>query len=401
MRRLEAAFEPATLGPIELPNRVIKSATYEGMTPGGRVSDALIAHHRTLASHEVGLTTVAYGAVGVGGQTFPDQLVVGTENRDGLERLARSVHDAGGRVAIQLSHCGYFTKVRRGGGARGPSWGFNAYGAMAGVPWVRPLRHRELREIVGDFRRAAALAVSVGFDVVEIHLGHGYLLSQFISPATNRRRDEYGGNLDNRMRFPRQVVSAVLDGIGDKAAVIAKVNLADGFRGGLEIDAAVEVARRLENDGIHGLVLSGGFTSRSPFFLLRGDRPLRQMIEVEKSRLQKVALRTIGPLLIAAHAFEPLYFLDLARQVRQSVRLPLALLGGVVSRTDVGRAMAEGFDFVAMGRALLADPDLVVRFRRGEAERTRCTACNQCIAEMDAGGVRCVLDGPRTATSSG
>jgi 2,4-dienoyl-CoA reductase-like NADH-dependent reductase (Old Yellow Enzyme family) len=178
-------------------------------------------------------------------------------------------------------------------------------------------------------------------------------------------------------------------------AVLAKINLSDGFVGGLEIDDAVVIAQRLEQHGVHGLVLSGGFTSKTPLYLLRGGRPLDAMIAVEKSRLQALALRAFGSRVVRAYPFEELFFLPLARKIRQAVRMPLVLLGGAVSMDNLDVAMKEGFDFVAMGRALIADPSLVDDLRLGTKTRTRCNNCNECIAEMDAGGVRCVLDGPR------
>jgi 2,4-dienoyl-CoA reductase-like NADH-dependent reductase (Old Yellow Enzyme family) len=177
--------------------------------------------------------------------------------------------------------------------------------------------------------------------------------------------------------------------------VLAKINLSDGFRKGLQIEDAVLVAKQLEVDGVHALVLSGGFTSRTPLYLLRGGRPLASMIRVEKSWWQRLVLRGFGRSVVKAYPFEELFFLPLARQVRQAVRMPLVLLGGAVSLENLEQAMNEGFEFVAMGRALIADPTLVADMRSGQKTRSRCNHCNECIAEMDTGGVRCVLDGPR------
>jgi 2,4-dienoyl-CoA reductase-like NADH-dependent reductase (Old Yellow Enzyme family) len=181
--------------------------------------------------------------------------------------------------------------------------------------------------------------------------------------------------------------------VGADFPILAKTNLRDGFRGGLELDDAVGVARGLEAGGIDAIVLSGGFTSRTPFYLFRGERPLAEMIEVEKSRLQKIALRLFGSQIIQAYPFEEMFFLDDARAVRQAVQVPLVLLGGIVSRDNIERAMVEGFDFVAMGRALINDPGLIAKFATGAADRSECIPCNKCVAEMDRpGGVRCVLN---------
>jgi len=250
---------------------------------------------------------------------------------------------------------------------------------------------RDLAETVEDFATAAERARRAGFDAVEVHLGHGYLLSQFLSPATNRRSDAYGGSLENRLRFPLEVLAALRARTGAGLAVIVKTNLRDGFRGGLELEEAVAVCAALEAAGVDAIELTGGFTSRTPFYLFRGKAPLKEMIEVEKHRLHRIALRLFGRRAIRDYPFEELYFLPLARRVRERVRLPLILLGGCLSAGNLETAMDEGFDFVAMGRALIADPDLVERLADGRAERSRCISCNKCVAEMDRGGVRCVL----------
>lgn len=381
------------LGPLTLRNRVIKAATFEGMTPRGIPTEALVAHHRALAAGGVGMTTVAYCAVSADGRTFGDQLWMRADVVPGLRRLTDAVHAEGAAVSLQLGHCGGFSKNAdvRGRGPLGPSFALNAYGLVAGLPFVRAMTERDIARVVDDFGDAARLAVAAGFDALELHLGHGYLLSQFLSPALNRRRDRFGGELENRLRLPLAVVRRVRDTVGAGVAVLAKTNLRDGFRGGLELPDAIDVVRRLEADGIDAVVLSGGVTSRTPFYLFRGRRPLREMIAVEKSALQRLVLRALGPSVIREYPFEPLFFLPLAREVRRAVHLPLVLLGGALSLDDLDTAMRENFEFVAMGRALIADPDLVDRLQRGAATRSRCTSCNACVAEMDRGGVRCVL----------
>lgn len=385
-------FGPATLAGLTLRNRVIKTATYEGMTPGGVPSPALTEHHRAIAAGGVGMTTVAYCAVSPNGRTFSEQMYMREAIVPALGELTAAVRAAGARVSLQLGHCGFFSKNREmGRRPLGPSRAFNGYGLMAGMPFARAMTDADLTAVVDEFGRAAELAMQAGFDAVELHLGHGYLLSQFLSPAINKRRDRWGGSLDNRLRLPLAVLARVREAVGARVPVIAKTNLRDGFRGGLELEEAVGVAQRLEAAGIDAIELSGGFTSIAPFYLFRGARPLKEMIEVEKSRLQRLSLRLFGRRLIREYPFEELFFLAQARAVRAAVRVPLILLGGVLSLDNLETAMREGFDFVAMGRALIADPDLIVRMQRGEATRSRCTSCNKCVAEMDRGGVRCVL----------
>ena len=307
-----------------------------------------------------------------------------------LRPLTDAVHAEGGAVSLQLGHAGGFTKHRRRGAPRGPSWALNPYGVMVGRPLIRPMTSRDLAAVVSDFACAAAGAVDAGFDAVELHLGHGYLLSQFLSPRSNRRRDGYGGTIAARLRLPLEVVRAARRAVGEDVPLVAKLNLTDGLRGGLGIDDAVLVAQALESEGIDALIPSGGMVNRNAMFLLRGGRPLRQMVAVEKSPLQKLALATLGPVLVRRVPFEPCFFLPLARRLRAAVRMPVALLGGIGSSADVATAMAEGFDLVCVGRALLADPDLVSRLAADA--QSRCNRCNECIAEMDRpGGVRCTL----------
>lgn len=392
---------PGTLGGLRLRNRVIKTATYEGMCPGGMPSPALVEHHRAIAAGGVAMTTVAYCAVAPNGRTFAEQLTMRPEVVPGLRVVTDAVHREGAAASIQLGHCGYFSKNQELTIPRplGPSFRVNEYGLMSGLPFAGAMTDSDIAETVGHFGRAARLAIEAGFDAVEVHLGHGYLLSQFISPATNRRRDRFGGSLDNRMRFPLAVVRQVRAAVGPGVPILAKTNLRDGFRGGLRLEEAIGVGQRLEREGIDGIVMSGGFTSKNPLFLFRGARPLAQMIAVEKSRAQRLLLRALGPFVIKEYPFEEMFFLREARAMRSAVGVPLVLLGGIVSLDNMATAMRDGFEFVAMGRALIADPDLVRRMERGEADRTRCNSCNQCIAEMDAGGVRCVLDGPRALAS--
>jgi 2,4-dienoyl-CoA reductase-like NADH-dependent reductase (Old Yellow Enzyme family) len=396
--RGHSVFASGKIGKLSVRNRIIKTATYEGMTPNGSPSAALVEHHQRLAAGGVGMTTVAYCAVSPDARTFDDQMVMNEHNAALLKPLTEAVHREGAAVALQLGHCGFFTKSRaRVGPPLGPSRAFNAYGLFAGVPFASPMTEEDMARTAEQFALAARRAREAGFDAIELHLGHGYLLSQFLSPAANRRRDGYGGSIENRLKFPRRIVKRVLDAVGRELAVLAKINLSDGFRGGLQLSDAVTVARRLERDGVQALVLSGGFTSKNPLYLLRGGRPLASMIAVEKNRMQRLALRLFGPTVVRAYPFEELFFLPLARQVRQAVAMPLVLLGGAVSIDNLDLAMREGFDFVAMGRALIADPNLVADLESGKKTRSRCNNCNECIAEMDRGGVRCVLDDPRSA----
>jgi 2,4-dienoyl-CoA reductase-like NADH-dependent reductase (Old Yellow Enzyme family) len=386
-------FRPFRLGGLALGNRVVKAATYEGMSPRGEVSPGLVEHHRAIARGGAAMTTVAYCSVTPDGRTFRDQLFMRKELVPGLARLTDAVHREGAAASLQLGHCGFFCNNEDLARRRpfGPSRTFNALGALSGRVLADAMTPSDIEETTEAFVASARLAREAGFDAVELHLGHGYLLSQFLCPATNRRSDAWGGSLENRARFSLDVARRVRESLPAGFPVLAKVNLRDGFSGGFELEESVRLARWLEAIGLDALVLSGGFVSRDAFYLFRGERPLRQMIAAEKSRAQRVALRIFGPAVIREYPFEPLYFLPLAREVRRAVKMPLVLLGGVKSMDDLETAMAEGFELAAMARALVHDPALVAKYREGSQRTSGCVPCNQCVAEMEReGGVRCV-----------
>lgn len=388
MPDVPALFAPARLGPITLRNRVVKSGTNEGMARGGLVTDALIAWHREIAAGGVGMTTLAYCAVSADGRTYRDQIWMRPEAADGLRRFTDAMHAEGARAAIQLGHAGWFaSRAVIGGAPLGPSRQFSPHG----MGYSRAMQADDFTRLCDDFAAAARLAVACGFDALEIHCGHGYLLSQFLSPFNNRRDDQWGGDLAGRARFPRQVLQAVRAAAGPGVAIYPKLNMEDGFAGGLTLDDGVQVARWLEEDGtVDALQLTGGHTTRTPFYLMRGAVPLREMAAGQRAWARRLAMQVFGRLLIRTYPFAEAFFLPQARRVRAAVRLPLMLLGGVTQRATMEQALAEGFDFVALGRALIRDPDLVVRLQRGELAGSRCVPCNQCVIEMERGGVRCV-----------
>lgn len=388
-------FAPTRLAGLDLRNRVIKTATFEGMCPGGKPGADLAEHHARMARGGVGLTTVAYCGVSPDGLTFPDQMWMHEGIFAQLRHLTAAVHREGGAVSAQLAHCGFFsrTKPLTIPRPRGPSACINQYGLFSGVPFSGAMGMADIRKTLNEYRDAAAYVKRAGFDAIEIHMGHGYLLSQFISPATNRRSDAYGGSLEKRMRLPLEVLAVVREAVGDDFPILAKLNLSDGFKGGLEIDESCRAAQLLAAGGLNALVMSGGFTSRAPMYLFRGESPLAQMLPLERNPLQRTAMKWFGGSLFGSMPYTELYFLEQARRVRQATDMPLVYLGGVSTRESLLQTMHEGFDFVAMGRALLRDPDLVHKLQaQGKGYENGCTHCNQCVASIARpGGIRCAL----------
>ena len=382
-------FTPFRLGPLELRNRIVKCGTNEGMSRGGLMTDALLAWHREFAAGGVAMTTLAYCSVSAEGRTFRDQIWMRDEALSGLRRFTDTIHAEGARAAIQLGHAGWFATP---GVIRTKPLGPSRTFSPRGMCFSRAASEADLDRLEQEFAAAARLAVDAGFDGIEVHIGHGYLLAQFLSPYNNRRRDGYGGSIENRARFPRRVLRAVREAVGGRAAIWAKLNMEDGFKGGMTLDEGVQVGRWIEADGsVDALQLTGGHTTRSPFFLMRGDVPLRGMIENEKSAAARFGMRLFGPFLIRPFPFEEAFFRSSALRFRAALRLPLMLLGGITRLDTMERAIGEGFELLAMGRALIRDPDLPHRMQAGELTASRCIPCNLCVVEMERGATRCVL----------
>ena len=372
-------FTPVTLGPLTLRNRSIRSAAFESMCPGNVPSPQLLDYHRSVAAGGVGMTTVAYAAVTRSGLSFDRQLWMSPEIVPGLRELTDAVHVEGAAASIQLGHCGNMShKSICGCLPVGASSGFNLYSPT----FVRGLRADELPEMTKAYGRSVCLAREAGFDAVEIHAGHGYLISQFLSPSTNHRKDEFGGTLANRMRFMEMVMEEVMKAAGNDMAVLVKMNMRDGFRGGMELDESLQVARKLQELGANALVLSGGFVSKAPMYVMRGEMPIRTMTYYMTCWWLKYGVRLVGKYMIPSVPFREAYFLEDALKFREALDIPLVYVGGLVSRQKIEEVLNHGFEAVQMGRALLNEPDFVNRMRREENARCNCRHSNYCIARM-------------------
>lgn len=373
-------FTEASIGPITLRNRTIRSAAFESMCPGNAPSQQLLDYHRSVAAGGVGMTTVAYAAVAQSGLSFDRQLWMRKEIVPGLRKLTDSVHKEGAAASIQLGHCGNMSHKKICGETPiGASNGFNLYSPT----FVRGLRRDELRVMAKAYGNAVRLARESGFDAVEIHAGHGYLISQFLSPYTNHRKDEYGGSLDNRMRFMDEVMAEVMKAAGNDMAVLVKMNMRDGFKGGMDIEESLQVAHRLVNDGAQALVLSGGFVSKAPMYVMRGAMPIKAMTHYMDCWWLKWGVRMAGHLMIPTVPFKEAYFLDDAMLFRKEIKnIPLVYVGGLISREKIEDVLDKGFEFVQMGRALLNEPGFVNRMKLDVNARCTCKHSNYCIARM-------------------
>ena len=373
-------FTPVTLGPLTLRNRTIRSAAFESMCPGNKPSPELLDYHTSVARGGVGMTTVAYAAVTRSGLSFDRQLWMRPEIVPGLRTLTDAVHREGAAASIQLGHCGNMShKSICGCTPVGASTGFNLYSPT----FVRGLRADELPAMARAYADSVRLAHEAGFDAVEVHAGHGYLISQFLSPYTNHRRDLFGGSLANRMRFMEMVMSEVMHAAAETGmAVLVKMNMRDGFRGGMEIDECLKVAHRLQELGAHALVLSGGFVSKAPMYVMRGEMPIRTMTHYMTQWWLKYGVRMVGKWMIPTVPFKEAYFLEDALKFRKELSVPLVYVGGLVSREKIDEVLDHGFEAVQMGRALLNEPGFVNRMKAEECARCQCRHSNYCIARM-------------------
>lgn len=373
-------FTPGKIGPLTLRNRTIRAAAYEGMCPGNAPSEQLYAYHQAVAAGGIGMTTIAYAAVTQSGLSFERQLWLRPDILPGLRRITDAIHQEGAAASIQIGHCGNMSHKRICGCTPiSASSGFNLYSPTL----VRGMRPSEIASMARAYGEAVRMAREAGMDAVEIHAGHGYLISQFLSPYTNHRKDEYGGSLENRMRFMKMCLAEVMKAAGSDLAVLVKMNMRDGFKGGMEIDECLEVARALQNEcGAHALILSGGFVSRAPMYVMRGAMPIRTMTHYMPFGYLPLGVRMVGKYMIPTEPFKEAYFLEDALKFRAALKMPLVYVGGLISRSKIEEVLGDGFEFVAMARALVNDPAFVNRMRQEAEARCDCGHSNYCIARI-------------------
>ncbi|MBB83489.1 MAG: NADH:flavin oxidoreductase [Deltaproteobacteria bacterium] len=383
-------FAPARLGPITLRNRVIKSATFEGVMPDALVTAELIDYHRRVAAGGVGMNTVAYVAVAPDGRTNHACLYMRDEAIPGLRKLTEAIHAEGAKASAQIGHAGPVADSKSNGVV-----GFTASRRFnpLSMRFTPAATEADLERVIDDFRRTALGCEEAGFDALEVHLGHNYLLSAFLSPALNDRTDRWGGPLEKRARLSREVLKAVREAVGGRLAITAKLNMIDAIPKGLEIEESLAVAKMIESDGtLDGLVLTGGSSFGNPMFLFRGDAP-RSEFGAALSPLLRFGFKLVGRKFMPDTPFEEAYFEEHARRFKDALDLPVILLGGVNNRATIEKALDDGFGFVQMGRALLREPDLLLKMQRGEQSEGVCIHCNRCMPSIYS-GTRCLLIDP-------
>ncbi len=361
---MKKLFDETSINGLQLKNRLVRSATWEGMcADDGRPTEKLACHYRDLAEGGVGLIITGYAFVRSEGKQLPGKMGIHTDDFEvEMKRLTDTVHTAGGAIAIQLVHAGGQTNTATAG--RKPL-APSAVKVDMFPEEPEELTEHGIGEIVRAFADGAARAKRFGFDAIELHGAHGYLINQFLSPLTNRRTDRYGGDIENRARFLMEVCEAIRNAVGDDFPVMIKLGCSDFLDGGFETEDALKTARLLDKAGIDAIEISGG-TSAS------GKRsPVRDKI-TEPSR--------------------EAYNLPLALEFRAAVDCPIMVVGGFRSLEVIESALEAGMDHISISRPFIREPGLANRWKSGDREKAHCRSCNRCfLPGLKEGGIYCVV----------
>lgn len=397
-QHLTRAFSPTKLGSLTLNNRIIKAATFEGKSPHGIPGQAFIDFHKQMCEGGIAMTTIAYCATEPDGRMHEHMLSMSESARAPLVKVLAELHSTGAKVSGQLAHCGYFSKnknLERLKRPLGPSRRFNSLGLTIGRPFSGAMSEADIGYFIDSYFDAAVFMQDIGFDAIEIHFGHGYGLSQFISPLTNRRNDQFGGSIENRMRVPLRVLNAVRKAVGNDLPILGKINMFDAVRGGLREPEALVVAELLDKEGIDAIITSAGTSSHNPMPMFRGESIAPGIIQTAPNLVSRLLFQLIAAKMFQPLAYRELYFLDGHKRIRERVKTAkMVYVGGCHTVQSLQTVMRAGVDFVQIGRALIKDPAYVNNvLQQGEKYVNGCTHCNYCVTSFERpGGVRCILN---------
>lgn len=362
---MNSLFDSTEINGLVLKNRFVRSATWEGMCEAdGRPTSRLISLYRDLALGNVGLIITGYTFVSPEGKQLPGKMGVHTDDfADIMKEMTNAVHGAGGKICMQLVHAGGQTdSANAGQQPLAPSAvKIDQYPEMPAE-----ITQDDIARLVSAFAAGAQRAKNWGFDAIQLHGAHGYLINQFLSPLANQRRDEYGGSFTNRCRFLLETYRAVRTAVGSDFPVLIKLNGSDNLEGGLTLDDAVHAAQAVESEGIDAIEISGGTPASGE------QSPVRLKIDsVEKEA----------------------YNLLQARKIRQAVRCPLMVVGGFRSFEIAEKTIRESADYISMARPFIREPALIKRWQDGDRKPARCISCNGCFKPgLKEGGIYCVVE---------
>ena len=385
---MNIVFEPIKLAGITFPNRIIRSATYEGMSEkDGKPTEQLLKKYTALAQGGVG--GIITGFIGVNEQgRFGSHMALlnNDENIKSYKKITQKMHELGTPIIAQLNHCGGQTKeVDTKMPVIAPSK-ISDYKA-------KEMTKDEILEVIEAFVQAIKNAKEAGFDGVQLHLAHGYLLSEFVSPRMNRRTDEWGGNTEKRFRIVKTIFEKAKKEVGNYP-IIVKINGYETLKNGMTIDESVKIAKLLEQAGCNGIEVSNG-TMKAGLATMRGNVPW-QMIVAQNDSLKnmpsfvKSIIGTIAKQTLPQPKPNSLYNLDAAMAIKNAVNLPVIVVGGITNLTDIETIINQKkCDLVSLSRPLILEPDLVTKFKTGKQTQSKCIQCNFCIIGVENAPLRC------------
>lgn len=372
-REKSLAFQPGKIGGMVIKNRLVRSATYEGMAAeDGSVTDELVKVYKNLAAGGVGFIIASYAYIQPSGRGMLMQ--TGIDKDDfipGLRKIAQTVHEHGNgcKVALQLVHSGRQSFILPETVA--PSAILESMRNI--VP--REMTIAEIEETVEAFAAAVSRAKEAGFDAVQLHAAHGYLLSEFLSPFTNKRTDQYGGSTEKRFKIVEDIYKRSVEKVGKDFPILIKMNADDFLEGGIDLEESKKIAERLSGMGFAAIEISGG---------------MWEVITRSKEELGWEPVLTIEARIGINSKDKEAYHLQYAREIKKVIKVPLILVGGIRSFDVIEEILAEGSaDFISLCRALIRQPGLPNKWLKGEAETAKCISCNGCVSSIMIGSLKC------------
>ena len=358
MKVKSALFTPIKIGTVEIPNRFVRSATHDFMAQNdGAITERQVSLYKNLAQGEIGLIITGHAYVQPQGKASIYQIGVYSDILiEGLRKITEDVHKFSSRIFLQLSHAGRQTKEKLCGCT--PLAPSSVYEPIFKV-MPKEMSTEEIKKVIDDFIQGSRRAKHAGFDGVQLHLAHGYLLSSFLSPYTNKRKDEWGGSLSNRVRIATDIIKGIKGLLGKEFPVIVKLNSSDFLPSGIYLKESIEAARILEREGIDGIEVSGGTAEAGQGSVWKGLRP-----EEDEG-----------------------YFVENAYKIKKELSIPVIGLGGIRSFRIMEKIIEEGkADLISMSRPFIREPFLIRKFHSGEIKKSECISCNKCF---NLRGIKC------------
>lgn len=375
-------FKKSYINTMELDNRIFRSATHEGLADeNGIPSEELKRLYIQLAKGGVGCIITGYAGIMQSGKaSLKNMLMIDSDDKiDKYKEIVDAVHKNGSKIVMQLAHCGAQTRS-----------------AITGTELISPsgkkdlaftedlskeMNESDMESVIENFVSGAVRAKKAGFDGVQIHIAHGYLLCQFISPYTNIRNDKWGGSVEERFEIIREIMLRTRKAVGNDYPIIAKLNIEDNREGGLRVEESLEAAKLLEKYSCDAIELSCGVVEDG-FYLARGRMPAKA-IEYFTTGILNVDTKDVFD------EATKLYNLEGAKQIKEAINIPIILVGGIRDKNDMEKALSEGMDYVSMSRALIREPNLPNKYKNGESDKSKCISCNYCVVGAEVESLKC------------